>query len=111
MNLEEMRDIKEAEAAQQRADIRRWLELAQIAVPTVLEAAAHGNVRCLAAARRMARLLPESFFARPGADGQKPQPISAAEDGAVHVGVAADQAGAPACAVSPPGGNFQGGGR
>lgn len=36
----------------------RWLEITQIAVPAVLEAAAGGNVICKAAAVKMAALLP-----------------------------------------------------
>lgn len=54
--LSELRAIKERESLEQRAAIKRWLEIALIAVPAVYSAGIAGNVTCRAAMLKIQKL-------------------------------------------------------
>src|SRR5262245_52801523 len=58
MNLEALRDEKEAAAAAIRADRDRWLQIVQIFTPVVAREAAAGNPACRTALVKAAPFLP-----------------------------------------------------
>lgn len=101
--LTERRAALEAEAAAQHREIKRWLTLANLAVPAVLEAAAGGNLRCLRAAGEMAALLPADFLRpvgpRPENTGLEPGHVEAN-----RLGLTGQEACAPPSGGPQPGG-------
>jgi hypothetical protein len=108
MNLEEMRDAQEREAAEQRGAIKRWLTIAEIAVKAVIDSAAHGNVRCREALLELLPLLPGNFV-RSAAAEKSAGNIGAGDP--KRGGAALDRTGAAACADGPAGGSFSEGGK
>lgn len=59
--ISRLRAERESESLEVSNEIKRWLEIANIAVPAILMAAKHGNVRCQEAVRKMEPLLNEQF--------------------------------------------------
>lgn len=92
IDLSQRRDELEAEAKRDALRVRRWLEIAQIAVPAVLRAAAAGNVICRAAAEEFWPLLPVSAFDRSASSQRNVEPALGPDS----------VAGTPACAGSAP---------
>ena len=61
MDLDALRLQREAEAAEKRAQVDRWLQVASIALGAVLRGAHNGDPDCLAALPRIEALMPEKF--------------------------------------------------